>query len=86
MTVQTGISLLTFIIKNIRKTSVPVGTVLLQPGEQLEAEVLNDAINDAADRGDISVTDATETPAERKADADAIEEGVEAMDKIVGEK
>lgn len=61
-----------FIIKNPHKHVVHVGAVTLTPGEQLTCQTLNDAINDAADRGDITVTDATETPAELKSDAEAL--------------
>ena len=64
---------MTFIIKNVRNYTVKVGNVTLFKGQELTGHTLTDAINDAADRGDISITDATETSAELKSDADAFE-------------
>ena len=62
---------MSFIIKNVRPHKILVGHTTLNPHEQLTCQALNDAINDAADRGDITVTDATLTPAELKSDAAA---------------
>ncbi len=71
-----------FVIKNVRPHDIKVGLATLIPNEQIRCEILNDAINDAADRGDITVTDATPTQAELKSDADAIMDGVDKMRHI----
>ena len=75
------------IFKNKSKTE-PVksreGRVILDPGQQLTVHPpYNNDINDALDAGTAELIDDTPTPAELQADVDAINEGVEAMDKIV---
>ena len=62
---------MSFIIKNVRDHKILVGDTVLNPGEQLTGQVLTDAINDAADRGDITVHDASVSVSELKSDSDA---------------
>lgn len=64
---------MTFIIKNPHDYEVSVGQVKLNPGEQLTCQVMTADIEAARDRGDITVTDATETPTELKSDAEAFD-------------
>lgn len=70
------------VIRNKHDHPVKVGHVTLNPHQQLAApNDLSNEINDALDRGDIELIDATLTPAELKADADAIMKDAKEMKK-----
>jgi len=81
-----------FIIKNKRDHEVKVGITSFAPHQQLEfhsleasviGEKVSNDIQNALDRGDLEIVgDSTPTAAERKADVDAINDGVEKMRHI----
>lgn len=61
-----------YVIKNTTDKPLPVGPITMDPGQQLDANILTPEIIAARDAGGLSITDATLTPAERRADVEAI--------------
>lgn len=76
------------VLKNKTDKPIPIGHVTLDPHQQLTVHPpYSDDIQDALDKymNELELIDDTPTPAELKADADAIQEGVDKMGKIVGD-
>lgn len=60
-----------FILHNPHKHPVKVGEVTVNPDQRLDIQHVTPEIEAARERGDITLTDATLTAAERHADVEA---------------
>jgi hypothetical protein len=73
------------VITNMTKARLVLGTsVVLEPAEQLDVQVLSEAMITARDAGALRVLSGDETAEERKADVDAFKGTQDEIDKLIG--